>query len=349
MESITTKHGEIKTPSFLPCATYGVAKGILPEELIDSGTTILLCNIYHLYLRPGIETIKKAGGIHKFINWNKPILTDSGGFQTFSLRPKISANGVEFNSHLDGSRHFLTPEKVIKMQAEIGVDIAMPLDVCPASTVPRERIRRAVWQTTRWLEKTVICYQKISGQKSLLFAIVQGGIDEDLRREAVEKIKAIEKKHNFSFAGWAIGGLAVGEGKKELYKIVALMNKILPKDKPRYLMGVGEPADLVYSIKNGIDLFDCVLPTRLGRHGVAFVKSTELDKSAQLDKFDKLNLNKSLYQNDWRPISKDCSCPACRQKFSRAYLHHLIKVNDPLAGRLLSLHNLYFINQICHP
>lgn len=345
MGKIKTAHGEVATPAFMPCATDGALRGILADEAAAIGTRVILCNIYHLYLRPGIETIKNSGGLHKFIGWHKPILTDSGGFQIFSLRPKVSANGVEFSSHINGQRHFLTPEKIIQMQIDIGVDIAMPLDICPASTAPRAQIKRVIWQTNRWLERTVKCYLEIKKSlhhQPLLFAINQGGIYQDLRRESWRQIQEIEKKYHFTFAGIAIGGLAVGESKKDLLKMIDCLDKILSKNRPRYLMGVGESEDIVYAIKRGIDLFDCVLPTRLGRHGVVFIKSS------QFDKFAKLNLKKSIYQNDFTPIDNNCLCPTCQQKISRAYLHHLVKSENSLAGRLLSLHNLYFLNQICH-
>jgi len=373
---IETSHGKFKTPAFMPCGTVGVVKTLTPEEVRAAGTEIVLANTYHLYLRPGEKIIQKLGGLHQFMKWDGPILTDSGGFQVFSLgsarhmthkhvvgRPspaaaacrsnclapaeaplvKITEDGVEFRSHIDGSRHFFTPEKVIEIQYALGSDIIMPLDYCATYYCSRREVERAVDYTLKW---AAISKEKLNRlnrkDKPTLFGIVQGGVFKDLREYCAKELMKMD------FAGYAIGGLAVGESKKEMYDIVRHMNEILPSNKPRYLMGVGEPEDLIKAVQLGIDMFDCVLPTRLARHGVAFTKNSKLktQNSKLQPKTQKLNLIKSIFKSDPKPLDKNCGCYTCQKRFSRAYLHHLLKEGEILGHRLLTIHNLYFIESL---
>ena len=375
---ITTSHGVIRTPVFMPVGTVGAVKSVAPWELKELGAELILGNTYHLYLRPGEKLIKKFGGLAKFTGWNGPMLTDSGGFQVFSLGEKklktqnskfktkegdllkekslvkITNDGVEFRSHLDGSKHFFRPEKVIDIQLTLGADIIMPLDICPSAKAPKAEIKRAVDLSIKWLRRSKIhldrkfeCRNSKSETNSkfqipkkgnpALFGIVQGGTYPDLRKYCVREMVKL------NLPGYAIGGLAVGEAKKELWKIVSLMDKILPKNKPRYLMGVGTPDDIIKATRLGIDMFDCVLPTRLARHGVAFKCKNQNAKIKikEEDLFKEINLLNSKYRNDKKPIDKNCRCLVCREELSRAYISHLVREKEILGIRLLTLHNLW--------
>ncbi len=326
-----TPHGKIHTPVFMPVGTQGSVKSVSPKELDELNIEIILGNTYHLFLRPGLSVINKFGGLHKFIAWNKPILTDSGGFQVFSLKKtKIVESGVWFNSHIDGTKHFITPQKLIQIQKILGADIIMAFDHCPAGNQTKKYIQDATTKTHQWLDRSVAEWKSKSlknKHKQALFGIIQGGIYKDLRKISAEYI--ISK----NLPGNAIGGLAVGENISDMWKIVKQMDGILPKAKPRYLMGVGEPGDLVDAIENGMDMFDCVLPTRIARNGVVFTK------------FGRLNLLNSKYKYSTIPIDKNCMCYAC-QNFSQAYIRHLLSRKEILGLRLTTLHNLYFIQKL---
>lgn len=352
---ISTTHGEINTPVFMPVGTVGAVKSVAPWELRELGAEIILGNTYHLYLRPGEKLIEEFGGLTKFNRWEGPILTDSGGFQVFSLGAgkttksgeslvKISEDGVEFKSHLDGEKHYFTPEKVVDIQIALGSDIIMPLDVCPPSKAKKTEIERAVDLSIKWLKRSKKHLElkakslKLKA-KSLpaLFGIVQGGIYSDLRERCAKEMVELD------LPGYAIGGLAVGESQSEMLEIVSLCDKLLPKDKPRYLMGVGTPDDIEKATKLGVDMFDCVLPTRLARHGTAYklkAKSLKL-KAARGGIFKEINLLKSENKDSKEVIDANCQCPACKNGFSRAYLHHLVKEREMLGTRLLTLHNLH--------
>lgn len=323
---LTTNHGSCETPIFMPVGTQASVKTLNPEELVAAGSSIVLANTYHLWLRPGEDVIEAAGGLHKFMNYSGPILTDSGGFQVFSLADtrKITEEGVTFKSHLDGSSLFLTPEKSIEIQSKLGSDIVMSFDECPAYPNTYDYIKDSALRTLRWAERgkkvNLKAYQN-------LFGIVQGGEFEDLRKmSALETVK-------IGFDGYAIGGTSVGEGKDVMYKMVEYATKYLPEDKPRYLMGVGDPLDFFEGIKRGIDMFDCVLPTRIARHGNAFTRS------------GKLNIRNLKYKFDFNPLEEKCDCYAC-QNFSKAYIRHLIIAKEVLGGRLLSIHNIRFLTKL---
>jgi queuine tRNA-ribosyltransferase len=333
---IETSRGIIKTPVFMPVGTVGAVKTVAPWELKELGVEIILGNTYHLYLRPGEKLIEDFGGLAEFNHWRGPVLTDSGGFQVFSLGlskknkkgeslVKITDDGVEFQSHIDGKKHYFTPEKVIDIQLAIGADIIMPLDVCPPSRASRDDVKEAVKLSINWLERSKKHLDKKKLKtKPALFGIIQGGIYPDLRKYCAEKMIKLD------LPGYSIGGLAVGESQAEMMKIVKLLDGILPKDKPRYLMGVGTPDDIKKATALGVDMFDCVLPTRLGRHGVAVLLNNK-----------EVNLVSGKNQKDKKPIDKNCQCPACVEGFSRAYLHHLVKEKEVLGIRLLTLHNLF--------
>jgi len=353
---ISTTHGKIQTPFFMPCATVGAIKGISPQELKEIGFEIILANTYHLYLRPGEKNIKKLGGIHKFINWDRAILTDSGGYQVFSLGKnftdyngknlktrlaKVTAKGVVFQSHLDGSKYNLSPEKVIDIQIDMDSDIIMVLDECTEYPAKKSRVKSSMEQTHQWAKRSIEYWKKHKNNKQVLFGIIQGGIYKDLREESVKFISTL------GFDGVAVGGVSVGEGKANMYKVMKWVGPLLPKDKPHYLMGVGEPEDILEAVKWGFDMFDCVLPTRLGRHGTVWVtKDWPLDLARGKNKFSKIDLRKSKYQTYKNIIMKNCQCPTCSQGFSRAYISHLIKEKEMLGMRLASLHNLYFIKEL---
>lgn len=320
---LTLSHGEVETPIFMPVGTQATVKTLTPEDLYEIGAGIILSNTYHLYLRPGEELVAKAGGLHNFMNWKRNILTDSGGFQVFSLSKlrKISDEGVEFQSHIDGSRHFLSPEKVMDIEQKLGADIAMCFDECAPYPCSYEEAERAVERTALWAKR---CREVHRRQDQLLFGIVQGNVFPDLRARSTEELVKLD------FPGYAVGGLSVGEPKENMYEILEFLHPLLPDGKPRYLMGVGEPEDLIEGVKRGIDMFDCVVPTRLARHGTAYTHS------------GKITVRNAAHMEDFSPIDDCCDCYVCRN-YSRAYLRHLIKAEEILAHRLLSYHNVYFL------
>jgi len=312
----------------MPVGTLGTVKAMSPEELENIGFDIILGNTYHLYLRPGDELIKKAGGLHSFINWNRNMLTDSGGFQVMSLQQfrKITEEGIEFQSHIDGSYHLFSPERVMEIEHNLGADIIMVIDECAPHPCTKQYAKESADMSLRWAERCKIKHEHLGGEQSL-FGIVQGSIYDDLREENAKELISID------FPGYAIGGLAVGENKEDMLRIVNLMDRILPKDKPRYLMGVGTPLDLLENIERGVDMFDCVVPTRHARNGQAFTRD------------GRLTVRNGKYKEDFRPIQDDCDCYACRN-FSRAYIRHLINVKEILGVRLMTLHNLTFYNTL---
>ncbi|MCR4962451.1 MAG: tRNA guanosine(34) transglycosylase Tgt [Firmicutes bacterium] len=322
---LTLPHGQVRTPVFMPVGTLATVKTLSPEELKDLGAQIILANTYHLYLRPGHELIASAGDLHEFMHWDGPILTDSGGFQVFSLAAmrKINEDGAVFSSHIDGSRHVFTPEKVMEIEAALGSDIAMCFDECSPYPSSYEQVRQADARTLSWAKR---CRDSHSHPWQSLFGIVQGGVFRDLRKKSVADITA------WDFPGYGIGGLSVGEPKPVMYDILETITPLLPEDKPRYLMGVGSPDCLVEGVARGVDMFDCVLPTRMARNG------------AVLTPRGRMNLRNAAYAKDLRPIDENCQCYACRN-FSRAYIRHLIKENEVLGIRLTSIHNLYYL---CH-
>lgn len=318
----TTPHGPIRTPTFAPVGTQAAVKGVTPAQLTDLNTQLVLANTYHLYLRPGDQLIADLGGLHQFMSWEGPILTDSGGYQVFSLADinSIDQDGVTFQSHLDGSRHRFTPEKSIAIQENLGADIIMAFDECP-DPYDLAYNQQALARTHEWAERCIAAHNR---DDQALFGIVQGGIFPDLRRRSAQFIRDLDLPGN------AIGGLSVGETKQEMAEILDIVNPLLPEDKPRYLMGVGTPIDLVNGIARGIDFFDCVQPTRLARHKAAFSRT------------GRINIAKQIYADDPRPLVSDCSCYTCRH-FSRAYLRHLTKQRELLAPTLLSIHNLHIL------
>lgn len=327
---LQTDHGEILTPVFMPIGTQGSVKSLAPEEVSALGTKIILGNTYHLYLRPGHELIHNAGGLHKFMNWPGALLTDSGGYQVFSLAKmnKISNGGVEFQSHLDGSRHYFTPEVSMEIQRHLGADIIMAFDECSPGQADIETADVGVKRTTDWVKK---CSDYLDQKQSMyeweqtMFPVVQGNVYQELREKSTEELIP------YSTCGIAVGGLAVGEEKGEMFGMVELMDSLIPKDQPRYLMGVGRPTDLVRSVRSGMDMFDCVLPTRNARNGQVFTSAGVL------------NLNNSKYKEDFEPVDGSCACQLCTN-FTRAYIRHLFNMNEILAHRLASLHNLtYFL------
>jgi len=329
---LKTNHGDIKTPFFMPIATYGAVKTQSSEDIQKLPSKILLSNTYHLYIRPGTEILTKAGGLHKFMNWNGLILTDSGGYQVYSLKGmrKISDDGVIFQSHLDGSKHKFTPEKVVDIQRVIGSDIMMMLDVCPAGNASKKEWVDALELTTKWASRAKNHFDKTNnlyGHNQIISPIVQGGTDLELRKKSADELMKLNCDMH------AIGGLAVGEPKEEMIKVVKFLDGILPIEKPRYLMGVGTPSDLVESVMNGVDMFDCVLPTRNARN-------------SQLFNFDgKINIRNSKYSDDMSPISNGEFCNMSKQ-YTKAYLHHLFKTNEILGLRIATEHNLKFYMHI---
>ena len=319
-----TPHGDIETPIFMPVGTQATVKSMTPEELKEIGSQIILSNTYHLYLRPGHELVKKAGGLHEFMHWDKPILTDSGGFQVFSLGPlrKISEEGVEFRSHLDGSKHFLTPEKAMEIQNALGSDIMMAFDECAPYPASREYVKNSLERTTRWLERCKEAHK--NPEKQALFGIIQGGMYKDLREQSAKEITAID------LPGYAIGGLSVGEPKPMMYDILEHTTPFMPVAKPRYLMGVGSPDDLIEGVIRGVDMFDCVLPTRIARNGTAMTSQ------------GKVVVRNATYAEDFTPLDPECDCYTCRN-YTKAYIRHLIKTNEMLGARLITTHNLHFL------
>ncbi len=326
---IITPHGEINTPVFMPVGTQATVKTMTPEELEAIKAEIILGNTYHLFLRPGDEIVKKAGGLHKFMNWKKPILTDSGGFQVFSLGAlrKITEEGVYFNSHISGEKLFISPEKSIEIQNNIGADIIMAFDECPPHPSEYGYIKQSLHRTTRWAKRCVDANKRKNEQG--LFAIIQGGVFEDLRELSLNELKEFEN----DFAGFAIGGLSVGEPKPDMYRILEFITPQMPENKPKYLMGVGEPADILEAVGNGIDMMDCVLPTRIGRHGTVFTRQ------------GKLVVKNAAYSEDFRPLDEECDCYVCKN-YTRAYIRHLFKAEEILAMRLATYHNLYFLTKM---
>lgn len=322
--TIETNYGVVETPMFMPVGTRATVKMLTPEELYEMHSGIILANTYHLWLRPGEDLVEKAGGLHQFMNYHGPILTDSGGFQVFSLAsPKdITEEGVHFKSHIDGSKLFLTPEKSIEIQNKLDSDIAMSFDECPPASASYEYMKNSIERTLRWAKRGKEVH---ANPRQSLFGIVQGGPYEDLRKfSATETVK-------LDFDGYSIGGVANdGESKEDMYKAIEYSIPYLPKDKPRYLMGVGEPSDIIEGVIRGIDMFDCVLPTRIARHGNAFTRH------------GKLNIKNAKYKEDFTPIEEDCDCYACKN-YTKAYIRHLVNVDEALGGRLLSIHNIRFL------
>ena len=324
---ILTSRGIIDTPAFMPVGTQGTIKGVNTEDILETGTQIILGNTYHLLLRPGVEILKKFDGLHKFMNWNKPILTDSGGYQIMSLSKfnKIDKDiGAIFKSHIDGKKIILSPEKSIQVQKNINSDIIMVLDECPKLTKDKKIISNAIKISSHWAERCKIEFGRDNSKG--LFGIVQGGLYKDLREESVNNLIKI------GFDGYAMGGLAVGESQSEMFKILNETTHFLPKEKPRYLMGVGTPSDILGAVKEGIDMFDCVLPTRSGRTGLAFTWE------------GKINIKNSKYKKDLSPLDVNCGLRGLN-RFSKSYLHHLVKSNEMMASMLISLHNIYFYQQ----
>ena len=321
---VNTPHGPIETPVFMPVGTAGTVKAMKPEEVRDMGAQIILGNTYHLYLRPGHEVVKAAGGLHKFMNWERAILTDSGGFQVFSLGAmrKISEEGVEFRSHIDGSKHMLSPEKSMEIQNALGSDIMMAFDECAPYPADRNYVKNSLERTTRWLKRCKE-YHKNTEQQSL-FGIMQGGMYKDLRKQSAEEIVELD------LPGYAIGGLSVGEPKEIMYEVMDDCVDYLPADKPRYLMGVGSPDCLFEGVERGIDMFDCVLPTRIARHGMAMTSQ------------GRVNIKNAKYERDFTPLDPNCDCYTCRN-YSKAYLRHLFKSDELLSSMLMTTHNLHFL------
>lgn len=323
---ITTPHGTVETPAFMPCATQGTVKALTPLELEEAGVEIVVSNTYHLFARPGHELIASLGGLHRFMGWEKPLLTDSGGYQVYSLAKlrTVREEGILFQSHLDGSRHLLSPEKAIEIQKALGADIIMALDECPPYPIGYEEAEASLHRTLRWAER---CRRAHPDGDPPLFGIVQGGVFQELRQKGVETLQRI------GFEGYALGGLSVGEEKAIMYQMVAFTTSLLPKEKPRYLMGVGTPEDLVECVSRGIDLFDCVLPTRNARNGGLFTCQ------------GLVNIKRAKYAKDEGPVDPQCRCYTCRN-FSRAYLRHLFLAGEILGLRLGTLHNLSFYSAL---
>ncbi len=321
-------HGKVETPVFMPVGTLATVKATSSQELKDIGFDIILGNTYHLYLRPGDELIRNAGGIHGFMSWDRNILTDSGGFQVMSLQKfrKISEEGIEFQSHIDGSYHFFTPERVMDIEHNLGADIIMVLDECAPNPCSQKYAKESAEMSLRWAERCKIKHEKLGGEQAL-FGIVQGSVYDELREESAKELIKL------NFPGYAIGGLAVGESKEDMLRIVNLMDSVLPKEKPRYLMGVGTPLDLLENVERGVDMFDCVMPTRHARNGQVFTRD------------GRLTVRNGEFKDDMRPLQEDCSCYACKN-FSRAYIRHLINVNEILGVRLTTLHNLTFYHTL---
>lgn len=362
---LQTKSGKVPTPFFMPIATRGAVKMIEPEEVASLGYELILSNTYHLWRKPGEKVIKKAGGLGKFMHWKKPILTDSGGYQAFSLGAraqtrfgvngvKITDQGVHFVDPENGEKLFLSPEKAIQIQLDLGVDILMCLDECPAYPATKKQVGKAVERTAAWAERSLKFFQKKTkhlpkNKRPLLFAIVQGGVYEDLRRASAEQLTKM------NFDGWAIGGVAVGEPREKLPQILDWVLPILPADKPRYLMGLGRPEELVLAVAKGVDMFDCVIPTREGRHGRFFVWEKEAEKKmAKISQGESFAKNKFYHQenisneknkSDQKPLDENCACPVC-QKFSRSYLRHLFSVGETLGMKSVALHNLFFYREL---
>ena len=324
---IDTPRGEIRTPAFMPVGTAATVKAMMPESVRETGADILLGNTYHLMLRPGAERVARLGGLHRFMNWDRPILTDSGGFQVMSLAElrKLTEDGVTFRSHIDGSKHHLSPESSMEIQRLLGSDIVMAFDECPALPADRERIASSMRLSMRWAARSRAAFGDRPGHA--LFGIQQGGLERDLRQESAEALREI------GFEGYAIGGLAVGEGQAAMFDCLDYAPGMLPEDKPRYLMGVGKPDDIVGAVKRGVDMMDCVLPSRSGRTGQAWTRRGQV------------NIKNARHADDPRPLDESCTCPACRS-YSRAYLHHVFRAGEMISGMLLTWHNLHYFQEI---
>jgi len=318
-----TPHGDIETPIFMPVGTQATVKTMSPEELKEIGAQIIVSNTYHLYLRPGHELVKKAGGLHSFMNWDRPILTDSGGFQVFSLGDlrTITDEGVLFRSHLDGSKHLFTPEKVMEIENALGADIIMAFDECTAYPSTFQESERAVKRTTDWARR---CKEAHNNDKQALFGIIQGNVYKELRERSAKEIIDLD------FPGYGIGGLSVGESAEIMYEVLDYTTPLMPKNKPRYLMGVGAPENIVEGIKRGVDMFDCVLPTRIARNGTVMTS------------FGKLVIKNAAYKDDFLPLDPECECYTCKN-YSRAYIRHLLKADEIFGLRLTSIHNLAYL------
>jgi queuine tRNA-ribosyltransferase len=324
---ISTPKGEIRTPAFMPVGTAATVKAMMPESVASTGADILLGNTYHLMLRPTAERIDRLGGLHKFMNWDKPILTDSGGFQVMSLADlrKLTEEGVTFKSHIDGSKHVLTPERSMEVQKLLGSDIVMCFDECPALPATDAEVAKSMRLSMRWAKRSREAFGDRPGYA--LFGIQQGGVTKDLREESAKALREVE------FEGYAIGGLAVGEGQEAMFGVLDYAPDMLPVSKPRYLMGVGKPDDIVGAVKRGVDMMDCVLPSRSGRTGQVFTRKGVV------------NIKNARHQDDPRPLDENCSCPACRN-YSRAYLHHVFRSQEMISGMLLTWHNLQYYQDI---
>jgi queuine tRNA-ribosyltransferase len=324
---IHTTRGDIRTPAFMPVGTAATVKAMMPESVAATGADILLGNTYHLMLRPTAERIDALGGLHKFMNWDKPILTDSGGFQVMSLAGlrKLTEKGVTFKSHIDGSRHELTPERSMEIQRLLGSDIVMCFDECPALPADRDTIAKSMRMSMRWAQRSRDAFGDRPGHA--LFGIQQGGLEQDFRQESAEALREI------GFDGYAVGGLAVGEGQENMFGCLDFAPDMLPEDKPRYLMGVGKPDDIVGAVARGIDMMDCVLPSRSGRTGQAFTRHGVV------------NIKNARHQDDPRPLDEQCTCPAC-SNYSRAYLHHVYRSQEMISGMLLTWHNLHYFQEL---
>ena len=325
--TIATPRGEIRTPAFMPVGTAATVKAMLPDSVRATGADILLGNTYHLMLRPGAERIARLGGLHRFMNWERPILTDSGGFQVMSLAGlrKLTEEGVTFSSHIDGSRHVLTPERSMEIQRLLGSDIVMAFDECPALPAGEEEVARSMRMSMRWAQRSRDAFGDRPGHA--LFGIMQGGVTRELREESAGALKAI------GFEGYAIGGLAVGEGQEAMFGVLDYAPGFLPADRPRYLMGVGKPDDIVGAVQRGVDMMDCVLPSRSGRTGQAWTRRGQV------------NIKNARHADDPRPLDEDCTCPACRG-YSRAYLHHVFRAGEMISGMLLTWHNLHYFQEL---
>ncbi len=324
---VSTPRGDIQTPAFMPVGTAATVKAMLPESVKATGADILLGNTYHLMLRPGAERMARLGGLHKFMNWQGPILTDSGGFQVMSLSGlrKLNEDGVTFKSHVDGSEHYLSPETSMEIQALLGSDIVMCFDECPALPADDTRVAQSMRMSMRWAARSKEAFGNRPGHA--LFGIQQGGVTEALRGESAEALKGI------GFDGYAIGGLAVGEGQEAMFGVLDYAPQMLPDDKPRYLMGVGKPDDIVGAVQRGVDMFDCVLPSRSGRNGQA------------LTRMGAVNIKNARHRDDPRPLDPECTCPACTG-YSRAYLHHVFKANEIISSMLMTWHNLHYYQEL---
>lgn len=325
--SIQTPRGEIRTPAFMPVGTAATVKAMMPTSVRETGADILLGNTYHLMLRPTAERIDRLGGLHDFMNWQRPILTDSGGFQVMSLASlrKLTEEGVAFKSHIDGSKHMLSPERSMEIQRLLGSDIVMCFDECPALPADRDRIAESMELSMRWAARSKEAFGERPGH--MLFGIQQGGLEQDLRQQSAEALREI------GFDGYAVGGLAVGEGQEAMFGCLDTAPDMLPEDRPRYLMGVGKPDDIVGAVARGIDMMDCVLPSRSGRTGQVFTRRGVL------------NIKNARHQDDPRPLDEDCTCPACRN-YSRAYLHHVFRSQEIISSMLLTWHNLHYYQEI---